>query len=289
MPGSLQETLKQSPLAPALRAGLHAHGRLTVARGKKTLSLCGRSITVAVDSIREYNRVRGLMGEEDSLNRLRSHIKPGDTFYDVGANIGLFGLAVTDLLAPGSASNGTVQSGRVVAFEPEPRNFAHLARNFELNGSSTLLQAEQAVLADAEGAVELAIEGEVGEGTHNILARGGDATRRVRAETMDAYAARTGFSPDVIKIDVEGAELLVVRGMADLLARRVPRAVLIELHRAYIEPTGEDPDEVRTRFESAGYTLEHHLVRGGEEHLFFVRGEDGGRGDEPPADADAGA
>ena len=275
MSGSLQETLKASPLAPALRAALHAHGRLTVARGTKTLSLCGRSIKVAVDSIREYNRVRGLMGEEDSLDRLRAHTRPGDTFYDVGANIGLFGLAVTDRLAPTSSENGGGKAGRVVAFEPEPRNFAHLTRNFELNGTSTLLQAEQAVLSDAEGTVDLAIEGDVGEGTHNILARGGDATRPVRAETMDGYAARTGFDPDVVKIDVEGAELLVVRGMADLLARRVPRAVLVELHRPYIEPTGEDPDEVRRRFEEAGYRLEHHLVRGGEEHLFFVRGGEG--------------
>ena len=244
------------------RTASFARSHWTAYRGVMTTELNDSQFRVAVASRRELKRLRNIGGERSIIKRICSKLRPHDTFADIGANVGLFSLAVAAQLS---------ERGQVIAFEPEPRNFSHLVRNFELNGLSHRLQAEQSVLTDRAGTAQLRISGEVGDGTHSLLSGTIDSERSVHAERLDDFSARHQVYPDVIKIDVEGAELLVLRGMQQLLIKHPPRLLMIEVHGQHLRDAGERPEEVAELLTSNGYCCERSSERHGEEHLWFSK------------------
>ena len=160
--------------------------------------------------------------EPDLQDALSRCVGEGDVVYDVGANVGFFTLLAARLAGA---------SGRVCAFEPVPDSAAALRHNAELNGLSQVEVVEQAV-ADTCDPVAMSI------GANLATARLGDRGERVvlvQCTTLDAFAERPGRAPDVVKIDVEGAENLVLAGMAGLLSAHRP-LVLCELHYSAGDP-----------------------------------------------------
>lgn len=158
----------------------------------------------------------------------------GGTFVDVGANWGYFTLVAAHAVGP---------RGRVAALEPDPRMAAELRANIERNGIRHVTVLETAA---AEGAGEAVLAG-YAAGDRNrgvsslVSAPGGDAPSfAVRTAALDELLDGLGIGrADVVKIDVEGAEELVLRGMARGLAEGRYGRVLIELH-----PT-QHPDPAR--------------------------------------------
>jgi FkbM family methyltransferase len=151
----------------------------------------------------------------------------GDVFFDVGANAGFHMLVGAALVGP---------TGRVIGFEPLDANCRAIGRVLELNQLSGCEVAR------------LAVGDKVGEVTffeHPLNALGstvrlhhsrGVKQYRVPATTLDAFIedrVATIGRPSAIKIDVEGAEELVIEGARTLLAHAAPPALLVELH----EPT----------------------------------------------------
>jgi FkbM family methyltransferase len=170
---------------------------------------------------------------------LARELRPGGTFWDVGANAGFFSVLAAKLVGSG---------GQVMAFDPLPENVESIERQFELN---PLAQFElmPAAVSDRDGTAELAL-------TENVftphLASGrpagsghGARTISVRTVALDSIA---GPPPALVKVDVEGAELRVLKGAEELL--KGPTKWLIELHE------GPDRDEVLALLEAAGHTLE---------------------------------
>jgi FkbM family methyltransferase len=148
---------------------------------------------------------------------------PGDTYLDVGSHFGLYALAAAALV-------GT--SGSVVAFEPTPASASLVRRNVTLNGLGNRVRLEEAAVTDRPGTVSFTASGTSSQNALSTIApfKGSSAARpdtlHVRAVALDAY-----FDPKrrtVAKIDVEGAELLVLRGARALLAS--PARVFVELH-----------------------------------------------------------
>jgi FkbM family methyltransferase len=179
---------------------------------------------------------------------LVASLPPGGTFVDVGANWGYFTLAAAHAVGP---------SGRVVALEPDPRMFAELRGNLERNGIRNVTALSVAA-SDRAGQAALAgyAEADRNRGVSSLVAApAGDAPSfAVRTEPLDGVLDGLGItSADLVKIDVEGAEELVVRGMARGLAAGRYRRVLVELH------PGQHPDPARlgaTMYETmsgAGY------------------------------------
>ena len=148
---------------------------------------------------------------------LRSELRPGDCFFDVGAHIGFFTVLAGRLGA------------RVVAIEPDPANARRVERNASLNGVTA--QVVAAAAWDEAGSVDLVRGGSGSEWS----ARPGTGVPSV---TLDGVAAENG-SPNILKLDVEGAEGRVLRGAESVLASR-PRLLICEVHGDAIE------DEVRT-------------------------------------------
>ena len=183
----------------------------------------GRQIRFVITSRRELKRVSEVSFEGKFLGRILEHLKPGDVFFDVGANIGLVSVIV--------GSRSEMEQGRIVSFEPEPRNLAQLRRNLSVNGFGERAEGEGLALAGRTGTAGLHVRGPVGDGRHSlVVGRGATGVVEVSLTTMDDYCRQRGLRPDVVKIDVEGAEGEVLSGMGDLLAAGHPRELFMEIH-----------------------------------------------------------
>ena len=152
---------------------------------------------------------------------LRRHVAPGSVFYDVGANVGFFSMLAARLAGP---------QGRVFAFEPVPANAAAIRLNTELNGFTQVEVIERALGSDSRPAhlqvVDEASWSKLADygshpGTQELLA--------IDTVAVDELVAGGLPPPDVAKIDVEGAEIAVLEGMRDTIARHRP-AIVCELH-----------------------------------------------------------
>ena len=185
-----------------------------------------------------------------------THLGAGDTMVDVGGNIGLYALLAAKLVG----DTGTVHS-----FEPEPRNAARLRANLALNGFANVEVFEAAVYSEP-GTVALNVFDARFNAWHSIgrpsLPDPADArrtiepteTRDVPAVTLDDHCARHGMSRiDLLKIDVEGAEVDVLGGARTLLASHAVRAILFEISLPQIEALGHAADAPFTLLREHGY------------------------------------
>lgn len=150
---------------------------------------------------------------EASIQReFQAAIRPGSVVYDVGANVGFYTLLSSRLTGP---------SGSVYAFEPAPGNIEALRRHISLNKAAnvTLFPAAVSSVSGTEG---------FDPGAHRFIGRLSDSgTLRVEVVTLDELVAKGDVQPpEVIKIDVEGSELEVLRGAGAILERYHPVLLL---------------------------------------------------------------
>jgi FkbM family methyltransferase len=160
--------------------------------------------------------------EVEKTAALRHLLRPGGVFVDVGANKGDFALIAAKLVGA---------SGRVFAFEPEPRNCDWIRRSIDANGYSGI-ELFPIALGDADGAIDLHVSHISGH--HSVVSGRGDHTGdviRVPMRTLDAVLA-DARSPrvDVLKIDVEGADLAVLRGAHRTLSANRELVLLLDVH-----------------------------------------------------------
>lgn len=175
--------------------------------------------------------------------------------YDVGANFGMFTLFFARAVG---------ESGRVVAFEPVAWIFARLARNLRLNDISNVLAVPLGLGAAAEARAAYAA---AGAGTASTVASASAAGGYRPAGTMNlapmdaVVAARSLPPPSFIKLDVEGAELDVLRGGEAVLRASRPD-LFIELHGNGTVEKAEGAARLCEFLADRGYTL-YHVESGG--------------------------
>jgi FkbM family methyltransferase len=179
-----------------------------------------------IDHVQGYGLVRGVL-EPGVQEALRREVRPGSVVFDVGANIGFFSVLAARLAGP---------EGRVEAFEPVPAQAAAVAANATLNGLSNVVVHEEAV-GETAGAGELLVTSE--RSWSHLADRGQHRLTRqrlwVRLVSLDELIEQGEVPPpDVVKIDVEGSEGSVLRGLRRTLAAR-PVTVLCELHETNAE------------------------------------------------------
>ena len=204
------------------------------------------------------------------------------TVIDVGANLGLHTLALRDCVGP---------RGRVIAFEPEPHNFALLTENLRLNGPSPNVTTHRQAVGAAPGTCRLTLH-PTNFGDHRVTnsapeknnsttnhnsayaddCTGNHTAANNSAHTVevpiirldDTLAAIPAGAIQLIKIDVQGFEMSVLAGMTQTLARHPDALLLIEVFPEALRAAGSSGAALVTRLAELGLTgwefHEHRLL-----------------------------
>lgn len=208
----------------------------------------GLAFNVDPDAVREAPNIILAQGSYELFEKrlLLELARDAKVVLDVGANIGWYSLHIA---AQESAA-------RIYAFEPVPMTYAKLTANVALNRMGDRVIAVAHGLSDKPGAFEMFLPGTSGSPAASLSnLHPTEESRRVTAHfsTMDAFVAERGIERvDLLKCDVEGAELMVLKGGEASLARFKP-AILIELLRKWSAAFGYHPNDVLSRFHALGY------------------------------------
>ena len=200
--------------------------------------------------------------EEGTLAWIRDNAKEGSVFYDIGANIGLYSLYAA------RAAKGV----KVYSFEPHKFNFATLLENIFLNGLETDIHPMSLGLGEETGLFHLNYSSmesgaSMSQLGHNNLSEDRTFTPKL-AELMHSISLDSLVdsgkipAPNLIKIDVDGNELLILKGMRGLLnSDRGPASLQVEIN------PGQRTDVVKL-MEDCGYKLDHsHFTKGGKKQF----------------------
>jgi len=238
---------RQTARLHALCHALFADGRPLIDEGSWTVSFAGKRLRLPLTAERawqEWDAAVATLGHDLEVkityaNLLRSSRRPR-MFCDVGANYGLHSLLFLAHEVP------------TVSFEPNPGCHDYLQRVCQLNHWSCNIQA--VALSDQEGCAELWFpERDTWMGTTDAAVRDSLAREfplrsiKVEQTTMDAFVARHGIHPDLIKIDTEGNEARVLRGSRQTLRSLRPLVIFESFPAAR--------DAVMATLEAVGYRI----------------------------------
>ncbi len=188
----------------------------------KALGLSDRPVTVAtpdgltldLDLHTAFDPLYSIVGEEDYEREPGFALTPGMTVIDLGANLGVFATRAAQRVGP---------TGRVIAVEPHPDNFARLKANAERNGL-TWLECVHAAAGEKEGRAELFVHD---RGINHSLVRGSGSSVMVRLTSVDTLVRERGLTRlDFLKVDIEGVVPEALRGASDALRRLRPLLAL---------------------------------------------------------------
>ena len=181
--------------------------------------------------------------ERDEAAMLYRLIGPKDVVFDIGANIGWYTLNIAKRFP----------SATVHAFEPVPDTYAHLCTNVECNRVTSALTYNFG-FSDAEKEITFFVDPHesVSASAANLMERPEVKEVRCRVTTLDGFLAERGVGLDVIKCDVEGAELFVYRGGIASIREHQP-VILTEMLRKWSAKFGYSPNEIISLLSSVGY------------------------------------
>ncbi len=205
--------------------------------------------------------------EPEETAFVRSALSPGDVFVDVGANVGYFTCLAARIVGP---------EGLVFAFEPDPRNFRLLSRAIEANRFENVV-LERVAIGDRSGSIRL-YRSSLNHGDHRIYdSGGGRCAIKIRMTSLDEYFAGRRTAVDFLKMDIQGAEFLALRGMERLLeASRDRITILTEFWPSGLRRAGADPGAFLEFFESRGFFFQglDGRARSAREILASCSGEE---------------
>lgn len=196
------------------------------------------------------------------LEKFLSDIEPGDVIWDVGASLGIYscfaGLSLRD--------------GQVVSFEPHSGDASILRSNISHNGLENRTEVVEVALGETSERKYLQAEPlRTGRQLVENTERNG-LTMKVEVEPADTLVnTRSIPRPTVMKIDVEGAEATVLRGMRRILTESPPRVLYCEVHTDKLRDFGDDVDAIHELLHQYGYETHGVGRRRAAEFLRAVR------------------
>jgi FkbM family methyltransferase len=191
--------------------------------------------------------------EAGPIERLQEFIPSGSLVIDVGANVGFFSVRFAEWVG---------RSGEVIAIEPEDRNYQALISALKRKGLSGRVRALKAVAAATAGPMFLEIN-QLHPADHKLSRDGtGIAVEAVRLD--DLVQDKGALKPSLVKIDVQGAEMLVLQGAPDILRLAAP-ALFIELDEEGLQRFGASVSAILDHLSQRGYEP-YWLMRTGPPH-----------------------
>jgi len=213
----------------------------TFAKGRRIVAKSKHGLAWRLDSSEYVDRFVLTHGfyEEEVLEALLRRIRLGDCFWDIGANLGLHALTIKRL-APDTL---------VYAFEPNPE-LSRLLEEVALANNVDVL-VEPVALDEVSGVAKFFIhKGNLGmSGLYNWNSDADAKVVEVLKDTGDAlFLGGRVCRPNVVKIDAEGSELQILKGMTALLAGH-------DLHTVVIEDSPDDVTAIKLLLQESGFTL----------------------------------
>lgn len=208
----------------------------------------GIKIKVRLDSDQDLSYWTHQHERHDESEVFLSYLQEGMTVMDIGANVGVYALRFARKVGP---------NGKVYAFEPVPEIFTRLQENITLNNTSNIIPVPIA-LSDRSGKAKMS----VAEGLSSLFHHLTNQFVEVRLMTLDEFISEHQIDRvDAIKLDVEGAELQVIRG-ADQTIRHFKPVMMVEINATTLKSSGTTPEELFQTIVNYGY--KGHVIRNGK-------------------------
>lgn len=203
-----------------------------------------------VGSFSERSRIQRLGRESEVISKLLETLGGDNILLDIGSHVGTY----------------TVMAGlkgsRVIAIEPEESIFERLQKNIELNSISERVVALNCAVGAENGIQTIYSDGidsispSIGVDVHNHLGSKGNVEVRTVDSVIDELSAvgKIDHIPETVKIDVEGMEAGVLKGMLKTLqSEDNPKHLFIEIHSGLLPRYGSSRDEVLGMLNELGY------------------------------------
>lgn len=196
--------------------------------------------------------------EKDEVDFLKRFLLPGDLFIDVGANIGLFSLYASRIVG---------DFGGVISFEPTQTTYEKLLENCALNNLGNI-QAFKLGLSEKEEMLELNVSSNGFEAWNTFVESHDDkfsSKEMVPTKSLDGFISEHEIDPQrisLVKIDVEGFEMNVLRGAQGLLSRSVAPTLMVEFTEINAISAGHCCHEMYKFVNDFGYTWYSYLSDG---------------------------
>jgi len=226
------------------------------------LNFRGIKAVMAVNDFEDL-RVAGTMfdkGDREEgkmLSPLIEILRKGDIAYDIGANIGIHSIFMAKRVG---------EEGRIIAIEPEMLNYGALIKNIGLNNLSNVT-AIKVALGDKIETGHLYLRRRIGRGAVSLI-KSEDSNLCQDVEIMpgDILVQDMKLSPPkAVKIDVEGYEYSVIKGLRKTLSQNICRIVCCEIHPNLL-PGEITPKEILNLLKSIGFNKIESYSRGNEIH-----------------------
>jgi FkbM family methyltransferase len=235
---------------------------------------CGVTVNIDMRHRNWYQVYKKGYHEQDVEKFISGFLQSGDTVLDVGAQIGMFTAIAAQLIGP---------EGQLYAFEPDEKNHRDLQGTRERNhlDNVTIINAGlsdsvgEATFHRPDGAWGSFMDGGMGDGasiTRDFFKNTTIKTFTIQTQTIDHVVREKGLKRlDLIKIDVDGPEVTILRGASETLATLKP-AVMVEASRFY-EEHGASVGELFSILLSHGYQI-YGTIRNGETAIPMSSADD---------------
>jgi len=234
---------------------------------RKPLVFSNIEIEVLVRNYGELRTVEAVL-ENDAVDESKiiepmlNILREGDVAFDIGANIGIH----TMLMAKKAGVHG-----KVIAFEPEENNYETLLKNIRMNKMQNVLTVKTA-LGDTVEDGKLYVNKHVGIGAISLIeSTDSDMCQMVEVRPGDYLVEKLNLPvPKVVKIDVEGFEYPVIKGLLKTLSDKNCELLCCEIHKT-LYPSGTTKEAVIDLIRKLGFRSIDTYFRGGEIHVVAFR------------------
>jgi FkbM family methyltransferase len=217
----------------------------------------------------EYARCLSFQEDQQIIHAILDRLAPGCVYWDIGASIGIYTVLTAKKVGP---------TGHIVAFEPEKRSFQRLQENIGHN-RLTNVSAYNLALGSKTATMSLVITDVTSSGTHTLV--GKKASTPPNGQTIhqqsvqvfpgDKLRQDAGLPlPNVVKIDVEGAEEDVLLGIRETLSQPECHTVMCEVHFAILAANGQTdaPKRIESFLTDCGFQRKRWIDR---SHLIVYK------------------
>lgn len=193
--------------------------------------------------------------EKGETSAIKKILRKGDTFVDIGANIGYFSVLAGSIVG---------ETGKVFAFEPDAYNYHLLKRNIS-NNSLKNIKAYKMAVGLRGGYIKLTIDYD-NLGNHNQVHSNNSEYSRVKVIKLDDYMQELDNKISLVKIDIQGMEEDVLLGMKKILLKIKPQ-IIIELCPELVEASGKNPRRIPQILEECGYRVVVSTINGKKQKI----------------------